>query len=141
METDPSTTVVSEMRATLTSNIGSCLHQLGNIDAAQDYFERALQEFKAQPFALMSRISLQYVIFGNLIDKRCAYIEAKLASIRAGEPPDPTTYQDGYGKTRKWSESEMQGKPSFSVLDPRTWFGYGKVHEVGVVPNGVATAA
>ena len=142
VETDPSTTVVSEMRATLTSNIGSCLHQLGNVEAAQDYFEKALQEFKAQPFSLMSRISPYYFLFGDLTSKRCQYIEAKLASIRAGEPPDPSQYQDGYGKMRKWTKEEMEGRPGFSIFNPRSWFGYGKVHEVGVVPNqGVATAA
>ena len=58
VETDPSTTVVSEMRATLTSNIGACLHHLGHVELAVDYYERALQEFKAIPFTIYSRLSL-----------------------------------------------------------------------------------
>ena len=48
VEADPSTTVVSEMRATLTSNIGACLHNLGDVDGAVEYYERAAQEFKTR---------------------------------------------------------------------------------------------
>lgn len=86
VETDPSTTVVSEMRATLTSNIGACLHQLSDLDGAVEYYERALQEFKAIPFTLYSRISLIWVIYGNVIDKRiecvCAEPHCRRASLR-----------------------------------------------------------
>ena len=49
--------MVSEMRATLTSNVGACLHNLGLVDDAVQYYERALQEFKAVPFTLLSRLS------------------------------------------------------------------------------------
>ena len=132
VETDPSTTVVSEMRATLTSNIGACLHHLGDIDGAIEYYERALQEFKAIPFTVFSRLSLIWVVYGNLIDKRIEYVERKLASIRAGEQPDASTYQDGFGKSRKWTKEEMEGKSNWSFLNPRSWFGYGKLQEVGV---------
>ena len=58
VEVDPHTTNVSEMRATLTSNVGACLHHLGDVDAALEFYEKALQEFKAMPFTLYSRISL-----------------------------------------------------------------------------------
>ena len=62
-------------------------------------------------------------------------------SIRAGEPPDGSTYQDGYGKTRKWTKEEMEGKSSWSWVDPRTWFGYGKLSEVSVAPPSAVNAA
>jgi len=143
VETDPSTTMVSEMRATLTSNIGACLHHLGDTDGAIEYYERALQEFKAVPFTVLSRLSVIWVVYGNLIDKRVEYVEKKLASIRAGEPPDGSTYQDGYGKSRKWTAEEMDGKKAFSIWRPRSWFGYGRLQEVGIAaesntaPNGV----
>jgi len=139
IETDPSTTMVSEMRATLTSNIGACLHHLNDVDGAIEYYERALQEFKAVPFTLYSRLSLIWLVYGNIINKRVEYVEKKLASIRAGEPPDGSTYQDGYGKSRKWTKDEMEGK-SWSVFRPRTWFGYGKLQEVGVTDAGVNSA-
>lgn len=179
------------MRATLTSNIGACLHQLGSVSSAQDYYERALTEFKALPWSLWSRLNLTWcgpcplsplptprkrrgyraargtrlvrhrccawhqrrrhatcltsaapprriaacspppptlrerphavrsprarvgarrIFYGNLIDKRVSYIEARLETIRKGEMPDPSTYQDGFGKLRKWSQAEMEGQ-------------------------------
>ena len=60
----------------------------GGPDVATRYYERALPEFKAIPFTLYSRISIVWVLYGNLIDKRVDYVEKRLASIRAGEAPD-----------------------------------------------------
>ena len=139
VEADPSTTLVSEMRATLTSNIGACLHHLGMIELAVDYYERALQEFKAIPFTLYSRLSIVWVLYGNLIDKRIDYVEKRLASIRAGEAPDGSVYQDGYGKQRKWSKAEMEGQ-SWSWFSPRSWFGYGALQEVNIAKNEPSSA-
>jgi hypothetical protein len=133
---------VSEARATFTSNVGACLHQLGDTEGAIEFYEKALQEFKAMPFSLINRLSISFVLYGNLADKRVEYIEKKLASIRAGEAPDGSTYQDGYGKTRQWSKAEMEGtKPTWSLFRPRTWFGYGQLQEVGIVPERINTAA
>ena len=140
VEADPSTTVVSEMRATLTSNIGACLHNLGDVDGAVEYYERAAQEFKAVPNTLYNKLSLIWLLYGNLVDKRVTYVEQKLASIRAGEAPDPSSYQDGYGKTRKWTREEMEGK-AFSIYSPKSWFGYGKLETVEVQTNTGAGAA
>ena len=71
---------------------------------------------------------------------RCEYIEKKLASIRAGEPPDGSTYQDGYGKARKWTKEEMEGNANWSWLSPKSWFGYGKLSEVNVAPTAANAA-
>lgn len=79
VETDPSTTIVSEMRATLTSNVGACLHNLGLVDEAVLYYERALQEFKAMPVSIFSRLSPIRLVYGDLMQHRCNYIEQKLA--------------------------------------------------------------
>jgi hypothetical protein len=92
VETDPSTTMVSEMRATLTSNVGACLHNLGLVDEAVQYYERALQEFKATPFSIFSRLSPIRLVYGDLMAHRCTYIEQKLArcappSVIALAPP------------------------------------------------------
>ena len=61
-------------------------------------------------------------------------------SIRAGEPPDGSTYQDGYGKTRKWTKDEMEGR-KLQMVNPRTWFGYGKLTEISVSPPTADSAA
>ena len=141
VEVDPHTTNVSEMRATLTSNVGACLHHLGSVDTAIEFYEKALQEFKAMPFTIFSRISLIWLLYGNIIDKRVEYIEKRLASIRAGEAPDGSMYQDGYGKSRKWSKEEMEGKPAWEWTSPRSWFGYGQLTEVAVAPPTAVNAA
>ena len=135
IEQDPSTTNVSEMRAVLTSNIGACLHQLGDVDGALEFYEKALQEFKAIPFTLYNRISVIWVLYGNVTTKRIEYVEKKLAAIRAGEAPDGSTYQDGYGKSRQWSKSEMEGKGQWSIWSPSSWFGYGKLQDVGAAAD------
>ena len=140
LESDPSMTVVSEMRATLTSNIGACLHHLGDVDGAIEYYERAMQEFKAVPNTLYNTVSIIWVLYGNVVDKRIEYVEKKLASIRAGEAPDGSVYQDGFGKSRKWSPEEMEGQGQWTWYNPASWFGYGKIQEVHV-NTGVNTGA
>ena len=139
VDSNPSTATVSEMRATLTSNIGSCLHHLGEIDGAIEFYERALQEFKAVPFGLASRLSIVWIFYGNLTEKRVEYVEKKLAAIRAGEAPDPSAYQDGLGKARTFTKEEMEGTPSsWSLFRPSSWFGYGKLAEVSVSSTDAA---
>jgi len=60
-----------------------------------------------------------------------AYIHARLDILQKRERPDPSSYQDGTGKTRKWTKEEMEGTDrSWSILQPRTWW-YG-----GYVPPG-----
>ena len=59
------------------------------------------------------------------------YIQARLAMLQAGERPDPSSYQDGSGKSRKWTREEMEGTDrSWHIAYPRTWW-YG-----GHVPPG-----
>ena len=127
VETDPSTTKVSETRATITSNIGSALHFLGETALAKEFYERALEEFGKARLGWLS-----WLYMGNLNAKRVMYIQARLSMLSAGERPDPSSYQDGFGKSRKWTKEEMEGKSNWSFLNPRSWFGYGKLQEVGV---------
>ena len=76
---------------------------------------------------------------------RCAVLAPRLplpASwwIRAGEAPDGSVYQDGFGKSRKWSPEEMEGQGQWTWYNPASWFGYGKIQEVHV-NTGVNTGA
>lgn len=126
IETDPSTTKVSETRATITSNIGSALHFLGETELAQEFYERALKEFGDSRTSWMT-----WLYMGDLNSKRTMYIQARLAMLAAGERPDPSSYQDGFGKSRQWTKEEMEGTDkSWSIFQPRTWW-YG-----GYVPAG-----
>lgn len=138
VETDPATTLISEMRATLTSNIGTCLHFLGQERLAEEYYERALEEFEKVP---LSRLSVTWLIYGNVNAKRIEYIQQRVASLKAGKPPDGSTYQDGTGKERQWSKEEMEGRVAqWSWIDPRTWFGYGygSLGNESTVPTNVS---
>ena len=93
---------------------------------------QALAHVVRPPLRLVGRGELCASPDGNIIDKRIEYVEKKLAAIRAGEAPDGSTYQDGFGKSRKWTKEEMEGKPTWSFFRPRSWFGYGKLQEVGI---------
>ena len=116
----------SEMRATVTSNVASALHFLGEYAAAKEMYERALDEFSAGSVGWLT-----YLQLGNLNEKRCEYIQARLAQVATGERPDPSLYLDGYGKTRQWTQEELDGTDkSWSIFQPRTWW-YG-----GYVPAG-----
>ena len=116
------------MRATITSNIGSALHFLGETSLAKEWYEAALEEFGKCRVGWVTWVQL-----GDLNAKRMSYIQARLAQIATNERPDPASYQDGYGKTRQWTQEEMDGTDqSWSIFQPRTWW-YG-----GYVPAGEA---
>ena len=70
------------------------------------------------------------------------YIQARLAMLQAGERPDPSSYQDGSGKSRKWTREEMEGTDrSWHIAYPRTWwYGGYKSSDYTPTPNGSSTA-
>jgi len=127
IELDPSEKVgESETHATIVANIASALHFLGDSDNAKEWYARALAEFEKTPTGWYT-----YLVTGDLNTKRMAYIHARLDILQKRERPDPSSYQDGTGKTRKWTKEEMEGTDrSWSILQPRTWW-YG-----GYVPPG-----
>lgn len=65
------------------------------------------------------------------------YIQARLAMLQAGERPDPSSYQDGSGKSRKWTREEMEGTDrSWHIAYPRTWwYGGYKSSDYTPTPN------
>ena len=131
VETDPSTTAVSEMRATMTANIASAMHFLDheNVhfrDLAKDFYERALDEFGKVEVGWIT-----WMYYGNLTTKRMEYIRSRLDALSRGERPDPSVYQDGTGKTRHWTREEMEGTDrSWSFFSPYSWL-YGGYQPTG----------
>jgi hypothetical protein len=118
VELDPSTKSPSENRATITSNIGSALHFLGETSLAQDYYEAALAEFDQVKVGWLTWLHV-----GNINKARMEYIQSRLAMVASGERPDPSSFQDGYGKARQWTKEEMEGTDkSWSIFQPRTWW-------------------
>jgi len=142
IETDPYTTNVSEMRATVTANIASALQFLGQEELAKEIYERSLAEFEKVPVGWLT-----WLYYGNLSEKRMDYIRARLENIAKGEKPDGSTYQDGTGRTRHWSKEEMEGTDgNWSFFSPYSWL-YGGYQPVGngqsveARPTPVSTAA
>ena len=93
---------------------------------------------------------MTWLYYGNLTEKRMEYIRARLENVAKGEKPDPSTYQDGTGKTKHWTKEEMEGTDkNWSFFSPYSWLygGYaplgGQVVEVRghSAPSGVTTAA
>ena len=123
VDTDPATTVVSEVRASLTANVAACLGHLNLLDGAIEFYELSLKEFKHLPFSVLRDIGLSRLYYGSLVTNRIEYIEGQLSLLRAGKQPPADQWQDGYGVTRHWSPAEMEGKPIFYWSRPSTWAG------------------
>ena len=110
--------------------------------ARQDLYERSLAEFEKIPVGWVT-----WLYYGNLTEKRMDYIRARLESINKGERPDPSTYQDGTGRTRHWTQQEMDGTDkNWSFFSPYSWLygGYaalGNGQSVEARPTTVSTAA
>jgi len=135
IETDPSTPNASEQRATLTANVGACLYALDEPSTALTVLEKATDEFERLPFSLISKLTALpvWLFYGDLKQNRVDYINARIADIKAGKKADSTIYQDGYGKERKWSPEDQDGKnASWSFFNPMSWFGYGQLQDVSI---------
>ena len=92
----------------------------------QEYYEKALDEFEKYETGWLT-----WLYYGNLTSKRMDYIRARLENISQEVKPDPSTYQDGTGKTRHWSKEEMDGTDrNWSFFSPYSWV-YGGYKPLG----------
>lgn len=98
----------SELHATFTANLGASLHHLGRMDEAKELYEKAIEEFGQLPTGWLT-----WFVYGDLTAKRLEHVRMRQAVLEKGERPDPSSYQDGGGKERKWRPDEMDGsKPT-----------------------------
>jgi len=107
--------------AAVVSNIGCCLHQLGEPEAAQVYYERAIQMFEKVPVS-----TLDWLLYGNVNQRRVEYIKARLVELGLDRKPDASQYLDGVGRRQAWSESERSGREQglWSWFSPSSWYQY-----------------
>uniref|UniRef100_A0A7S2JAB3 Uncharacterized protein n=1 Tax=Haptolina brevifila TaxID=156173 RepID=A0A7S2JAB3_9EUKA len=89
----------------LMHNIASCLHCLGDLPRAKQYYERALVAFDTPPPSRMS-----YLLFGDVDRKRCEFVRERLVDIEFGRLPDLTKFLDGYGKRREVTDDLKEEK-------------------------------
>ena len=91
----------------LMHNIASCLHCLGDFEAAKAHYERALEAFSsARP---PSRLS--YLVYGNIDHKRCEFVRERLADVALGRLPDLDKYLDSFGHRRAVTEYDREAQP------------------------------
>ena len=85
-------------------NIASCLHCIGDFDAARAYYEHALAVFDARagPTRFMPGPSrIWTVVYGDIDQKRRDFVRERLVDVEFRRKPDLDQYLDQYGARRR----------------------------------------
>ncbi|KOO26153.1 hypothetical protein Ctob_005670 [Chrysochromulina tobinii] len=83
------------VRGAVIHNIASCLHNLGEMEAAQAYYEQAIEAFKKAYTPLVER-----AIYGDANKRRIDFVKERLVDISWGRKPDGDKYLDENGNKR-----------------------------------------
>ncbi len=83
------------VRGAVIHNIASCLHNLGEMEAAQAYYEQAIDAFKKAYTPLVER-----AIYGDANKRRIEFVKERLVDISWGRKPDGDKYLDENGVKR-----------------------------------------
>ena len=83
------------VRGAVIHNIASCLHNLGEMEAAQAYYEQAIDAFKKAKTPLIER-----AIYGDANKRRIEFVKERLVDISWGRKPDGDKYLDENGVKR-----------------------------------------
>jgi len=83
------------VRGAVIHNIASCLHNLGEMEAAQAYYEQAIDAFKKAKTPLFER-----VLYGDANRRRVDFVKERLVDITWGRKPDGDKYLDENGIKR-----------------------------------------
>jgi len=101
------------VRGAVIHNIASCLHNLGEMEAAQAYYEQAIEAFKKAYTPLMER-----AIYGDANKRRIEFVKERLVDISWGRKPDGDKYLDENGNKRPvapvFGESQENGEQQLS---------------------------
>lgn len=83
------------VRGAIVHNIASCLHHLGELEAAQEYYEQAIQSFNRAETPMMERL-----LHGNTNKRRVDFVKERLIDISWGRKPDADKFLDENGVKR-----------------------------------------
>lgn len=83
------------VRGAVIHNIASCLHNLGEMEAAQAYYEQAIESFKKAKTPLLER-----ALYGDANKRRVEFVKERLVDITWGRKPDGDKYLDENGVKR-----------------------------------------
>jgi len=104
------------VRGAIVHNIASCLHHLGELEAAQAYYEQAIQAFEKAKTPFLERM-----MYGNTNQRRVDFVKERLIDISWGRKPDGDKYLDENGHKRPVPTPSVHGgRPSTSSL-ARNW--------------------
>ena len=83
------------VRGAVVHNIASCLHNLGELEAAQAYYEQAIDAFRRAKTP-----ALEKMIYGDPNKRRVEFVKERLVDISWGRKPDGDKYLDENGVKR-----------------------------------------
>jgi len=88
------------VRGAIVHNIASCLHQLGEVEAAQVYYQQAIHAFEAGATSTKLIDKIDKVINGNINQKRADFVKDRFIDIAWGRKPDTNKYLDSQGRKK-----------------------------------------
>ena len=80
------------VRGAVIHNIASCLHNLGEMEAAKAYYEQAIEAFKQAKTPVLEK-----AIYGDPNKRRVDFVKERLVDISWGRKPDGDKYLDARG--------------------------------------------
>ena len=95
------------VRGAVIHNIASCLHNLGEMEAAKAYYEQAVDAFKKAYTPMLERM-----IYGNPNQRRIDFVKERLVDIAWGRKPDGDKYLDENGNKKPVPEAMTHGSES-----------------------------
>ena len=104
------------MRGAVVHNIASCLHNLGEMEAAQAYYDQAITEFKKAKTPLFERF-----FYGDANKRRIDFVKERLVDITWGRKPDVDKYLDENGNKRAVPDALAGGAQSGSHTLTERW--------------------
>ena len=93
------------VRGAVIHNIASCLHNLGEMEAAQAYYDQAIEAFKKAKTPLFERW-----FYGDANRRRIDFVKERLVDITWGRKPDGDKYLDENGVKRPVPEGGAPGE-------------------------------
>jgi len=84
------------MRGAIVNNIGSCLHNLGEFEAAKAYYEAAVDSFNKTSTPMVDRL-----LYGDINKRRIHWVKARIVDVMWERQPEERFYLDGNGVKRQ----------------------------------------
>ncbi|KAL1503188.1 hypothetical protein AB1Y20_011246 [Prymnesium parvum] len=112
-----------ELKATLNSNLGACLHHLGEIELAQKYYNKSVHIFETKCYTPR----WTWIVYGDINQKRIDFVKRRIQAAQQNEKPEVGKFLDTSGQEQVWEEAaaEKSSDDSYlSYLNPFSWYRY-----------------